>query len=422
MKNTTLLLIGLCIFLSAFSQQNNEKIKVFFDCNRGWLCDFDYIRTELKMVDFVRDRFQSDVHVLFTTEYTTNGGEKNQMEFIGQTRFTGLVDTLKYFNEATFTDDDKRKQIVHYLKLGLTRYIAKTGLAKNIEINFSADSGSAVKPTVQKDRWNYWTFNVGLSGFLNKNQTYDYKNINGYFNASRETEEMLTSFNFNHSYNRETDFISDTEVVKINRDRTRLFAGIYKKLTEHCALGTESGFSAQPYENFDARIFITPSFEYSLLPYKKFNSERIVFQYGLGVEYSNYQDTTIYFKTEEWQAKQIASIITSFTKPWGSINFGCFWSNYLEDFSKNNLGISGAVSWNIFKGFQFSLFGSYSFIRDQINLPKEGATRDDVLTRRRLIASDYEFNFGMGFSYRFGSVFNSAVHQTFKGLNYNINF
>jgi hypothetical protein len=71
---------------------------------------------------------------------------------------------------------------------------------------------------------------------------------------------------------------------------------------------------------------------------------------------------------------------------------------------------------------QFGVGGNFEFIRDQISLPKSGASRDDVLTRRRLIASNFSYFMGVGFSYRFGSIYNSQVNPTFKGLNYSLNF
>lgn len=430
MRNKLTLLFAFFLFFTASFAQNgkssNEKLKVFLDCTMQWLCDFDYVKTEMKMVDFVRDRFDADVHIIVNTQFTSSGGEQNEITFLGQKKFNGLNDTLVAFNEPIATNDQKRLNLVKYLKLGLTRYIAKAGGVDLLEIKYiGADtkpdsSGKTMAP--KKDPWNYWVLSVGASGFLNKNQNYNSKNIRGNFDASRETEKLLTAVYFSHGINRDEVNISDTEKIKINRDRTNLFYNITRKVNEHWGLGSDGGITADHFENLDAKYSSTAYFEYSLFPYKKFNSERITFSYGLGVQYLNYRDTTIYFKTTEWQARQTAAAIASFTKPWGSINIGCFWFNYLEDFGKSNFSVTGAVSWKVFKGFQFGLFGNYSFIRDQINLPKEGATRDDVLTRRRIIASTYDFNFGMGFSYRFGSIFNSAVHQTFKGLNYSVNF
>src|SRR5687767_12853259 len=137
----------------------NEKVKVFLECTYGWLCDFDYVRTEMKMIDFVNDRFASDVHVLVNTQHSSSGGEQNAMNFLGQKRFPGINDTLTYFNDPTLLDDDKRKKMVQYLKLGLMRYIARTAAGKDLQISYTdlTPSDSAKAETV-KDKWNFWMF------------------------------------------------------------------------------------------------------------------------------------------------------------------------------------------------------------------------------------------------------------------------
>jgi hypothetical protein len=176
------------------------------------------------------------------------------------------------------------------------------------------------------------------------------------------------------------------------------------------------------FNNIDTRIKIAPSVEYSIFPYKDFNTQRIVLSYDIGPQFSDYRDTTIYFKNKELQVQQSIGVVTSFTKPWGSVNVGSFFNTYLDDLRKNSLFIGGGITWNVFKGFKFGLGGNIQFNHDQISIPKTGATRDDVLTQRRIIASNYEYFFGVGFSYTFGSIFNSQVHPTYKGLNYSINF
>jgi hypothetical protein len=64
----------------------------------------------------------------------------------------------------------------------------------------------------------------------------------------------------------------------------------------------------------------------------------------------------------------------------------------------------------LFKGFSLSLYGNASRIRNQIYLPAEGATDEEVLLRLRQIATGYDYGFSVGFSYTFGSVFNNVVN------------
>lgn len=128
-KNITLSFCILLFTVTTAKTQNNptsaEKVKVFLDCTREWLCDFDYVKQEMKMVDLVRDRFLADVHVQVVTNFVSGGGEQNQVIFIGQKKFASRNDTLSYFNNPTMTDDEKRKQLVKYLEIGLFPFIPK---------------------------------------------------------------------------------------------------------------------------------------------------------------------------------------------------------------------------------------------------------------------------------------------------------
>lgn len=396
---------------------------MFLDCTKSWLCDYDYVRTEMKMVDFVRDRFVSDVHILVNTQNSSSGGEQNQINFLGQKRFPGINDTLTYFNDPTVTDDEKRIKLVQYLKLGLTRYIAKTDAGKDLQINYSRtdSSSTAEKKDAEKDSWNFWIYQFGSSASFNGNQNSRSSSLYAYINADRETEEWKT--NFYVSYDKSTDVFKDSSGE--SKFQSKNFNGglqVAKSINKHWSYGIASGFQNNLFGNIKSGLSFKPKLEYSLFPYSKFNSDRIVVQYLLGPVYYNYYDTTIFFKTKEWQLQQSVNVITSFTKPWGSINLGIFWSNYFDALSKNNLSFNGAVSWKITKGLNFGIYGYYSLVHDQIALRKGEATRDQLLIGNRELRSSFGYNLGFGFSYRFGSVNNSIVNPRFKGLNYSVNF
>src|SRR5258705_6267984 len=47
------------------------KLRVFLDCN---FCDFDFMRTEISFVDYVRDRQDAQIHILVTDQATGGGG------------------------------------------------------------------------------------------------------------------------------------------------------------------------------------------------------------------------------------------------------------------------------------------------------------------------------------------------------------
>lgn len=401
---------------------SGEKVKVFLECTYEWLCDFDYVRTELKMVDFVRDRFQSDVHVLVNIQFNSAGGEQHQLTFITGSRFAGMNDTLTYYNDPTATQDDKRRKLVQYLKLGLTRYVARTNASSKMLISYVADTtNKGIAEAPPKDKWNYWVYQFGTSIYLNGNQNYNSRYFYGYINADRETEEWKT--NFYVSFNKSKDiFKEDGEETEFLSKNYSAGAQVAKSIDKHWSYGLSANYQNYLYGNIKAGYLVRPKLEYSVFPYEKFNTQRIVFQYLIGPQYNKYYDTTVYFKTEEWQLQQSMNIITSFTKPWGSVNVGIFYSSYFEDFKKYNLSFNGGINWKIAKGLLFGVYGYYALVHDQIALRKGDATRDEILRQNRELLSSFEFNLGFGFSYRFGSISNSIVNPRFRGLNYSVSW
>jgi hypothetical protein len=100
-------------------------------------------------------------------------------------------------------------------------------------------------------------------------------------------------------------------------------------------------------------------------------------------------------------------------EPWGSAGMRLEGSNYLHDFSKNNLQFEAGVSVRVFKGLSFNIDGEYARVRDQLSLPREGATKEDILLELKRLATSYDFSLNLRLSYRFGSIYNNIVNPRF---------
>jgi len=422
MRKITQILVLLIIAQLSFSQ-SNTKTRVFIECSRTWLCDFDYLRSELGMVDFVRDRFIADVHVQVNTQFSSSGSEQNTIIFKGQNTFLNQNDTLTYFNEATMSDDDKRKKMVKCVTLGLIKYVSHTEAADNIVITYNKPADSDTNNTnIQKDPWNYWIMSLGANGFFDGDANYKSQSIYGYINADRETEKTKTNIGLSYSYEKNEFVISDEETVKKENPEVNGYINFINKINQHWGYGLFTSYVNSVFSNYDINLSVLPKIEYDIFDYQDFNSQRVVINYGVGVQYNDYRDTTLYFKTKETLMMHNAGVINSFTKPWGSINVGAFYNSYLHDFSKYSLRFSGSVNWNIFKGFKFAIGGSYNITRNLINLSKEDATRDEVLLQQKQLNSQYNYFFGVGISYQFGSKFSNYINPAFKGLSWNLSF
>ena len=414
-------LLGL--FLLSFSgMAQGNRLKVFLDCSQTWICNTEYVRSEIRLVDFVRDRFDADLHILVNHQTSSSGGTQVRLTFIGMRRFANATDTLTYFIEPAQTDDISRQRMVHFLQLGLTRYLVQSGQADKVKIEFHKPGDSTASSTVAaKDPWNYWVFLIGGSMNLSGSQNTESRNFDGWINADRETEDWKINFSVNANRS-DNEFVDGDRRLKFARKEYASELQIARSINDHWSYGGAVSYVNSLFSNIRTGFRIRPKLEYSLFPYKKFNTERVVLQYMIGPTINNYYDSTIFFKEKETVLQQNVNLIASFTKPWGAINLGVFYANYFDDFEKNNLSFNSGISWKVTKGLNLAVWGYYSLVNDQITVRKGQATREELLTNNRELLSSYQYGFNVGCSYRFGSIQNSIVNPRFKGLSYSINY
>lgn len=92
------------------------------------------------------------------------------------------------------------------------------------------------------------------------------------------------------------------------------------------------------------------------------------------------------------------------------------YSNYLHDWSCNNLSLFGFINLRIFKGLSVNFGGGASIIHDQLGLVKGGATPEEILLRRKEIATSFDYFTSFGLSWTFGSIYNNVVNPRFGDI------
>ncbi|MBP6455387.1 MAG: hypothetical protein KA275_01555 [Chitinophagaceae bacterium] len=424
MKILTFYFVLLFLFFetNAHTTIKPKTINVFLDCSNGGNCHKDFIRQELQVVNFVRDRQDADVHVLSNIQYMESGAALQTLYFIGNKLFENKTDTISYKIATGIQENEERNLLLENLKIGLFQFIIKTEQALNIQLNYKKDddNGSPKKESFEKDVWDYWVFQLGLNGSMDGNQNYFNAYGNGNINANRETNKNKTSINLNSDLSQQK-YNDNGDVYSYTFKNYNVYFNYAYKFKEHWAFGVSSGYTNSLFSNYKFRVNVNPKIEYSYYPYNDYNTKRFVFFYDAGPLSQSYYDTTLFLKTKEFLFQHSFGSIASFTQAWGSVNIGAFWSNYLHDFSKNNLSLNGAISIKVARGLNFALWGNYNFVHDQINIRKGEATLDQLLVRNKELLSSYNYNLGMGISYRFGSKNNNAICPVFRGLNYSIN-
>jgi hypothetical protein len=107
------------------------------------------------------------------------------------------------------------------------------------------------------------------------------------------------------------------------------------------------------------------------------------------------------------------SITLELKQTWGSVEASLEGSHYFHDFNKNRLVLYSELSLRLLKGISLRLYGRVSRIRDQLSLPKGEATTEEVLLRRRQLATQYYYWTSIGLSYTFGSIYSNVVNPRF---------
>lgn len=398
-----------CLSISLFSQEQSlmkdKALRIFFDCTS---CDNDYIKNELSFVNYVRDRKDAQVHILTTSEHTGAGGQKQTFYFIGQQEYIGQTDTLSFFIKADATDNELRTKQVNLLKLGLVRYVAKTPYADKLSIHF--EEGDEEENVT--DKWNSWFFELNGSAYFNGEQSYKYLNSWSSINAQKVTEDLKVEVSINYNYSKNSYMFDDTTIISTTKNKSFSHL-LVKSINDHWSYGYDVNFRTSLYQNIDFSASLYPAIEYNVFPYSQSNRKQLRILYGAGTRIFNYIDSTIYNKEKELLFGQKLGIALEFKEKWGSISTSIEGSNYFHDISKKRIEVNTSLNLRLFKGLSLRIYGGASLIHDQINLPKGDVSSEDVLLRRKQLASQYLYWGSVGFSYSFGSIYNNVVNPRF---------
>jgi len=412
---TPFLMLFMLFFITAKAQTQDsttvdslrkDAINLYIDCNS---CDISYIKKNIKFANYVRDTKDAQVHLMVSANQTGSGGTEYVLFFIGQNSFKGIDDTLKFNVEPSATSEEIRVLFVKKMKIGLIRYVSKTPLIDYISIEYSK-SEDEVSQVV--DKWNSWVFNLSSSGNFNSQSLSSSFYLSSSVNINRTTEASKVNFGFGNNFNEQRFKMDDGEVV--GTSRSYYFSNLYaKSINQHWSIGEYLNASTSTYSNLDYALSFKPAIEFNIFPYAQYNRRKLCFNYSIGVNHKNYIDTTIYFKTKETYASHTLSVYYQTIQKWGNIYVSIDGSTFLNDFNKNRMDIYTSIEWRIFKGFSISYNMSYGFVRDQIELPKGEASREDVLLSLRQLQTDYTMWAYFSLSYTFGSIYNNVVNPRF---------
>jgi len=403
------MLVSMLVSVTALCQETVSTADTLRkDALNVFMSASDYVKKEIPFINYVRDRKVADVYIISTYESTGSGGSVTTFFIVGQGKYQGMADTLKSNISPDDTYDMRRAKEVKTLKMGLMRYVAKTPLAQYMNINFS----KPLSETVSTDKWNSWVYSANLHAYSSGQKTYNYGYIFGYMSANRITEKSKFESSFGMDFQFDRNEYQDTTYISTIKDYYGELEYV-KSINDHWSVGGTSYIQSSTYSNYDFSVRITPGIEYDVFPYSESTRRIFTISYRAGIEINNYNEETTRQKLQETVAFHSLTAGFKYIQKWGSIYTSLAWSNYFFDWSYNKLRLNTSVSLRIVKGLSFNIGGSASLIHDQISLPIGDASLEDVLLRRKMQATDYQYYTSFGFTYTFGSIYNNAVNPRF---------
>ena len=399
----------------ASTPSGDDALRVFLDCGR---CDRDFLRRELLFVNYVRDRPDAQVHVLVTFEGTGGGGAAWTLDFYGLEEFVGLDDQLMFYTSQDDTDDSRRRALARTLSLGLVRYAMRTALGQQLQVVarpnglFGGSEVSNAQP--EDDPWNFWAFRTRFNMSAEAEERDSERRFYGALSANRTTEAWKIRLGINTSYREDTFELNDSSYTNIRRNNS-LDARFIKSVGEHVGFGFGGSAITSTYRNQDLTMRVAPAIEYNFFPYSESTRRQFTLGYTAGYNDFRYEEETIFGQLLEKRINHTMLSTYEVNEPWGESEFTAEFSQFLDDPSQRRLVLYGEIDIRLFRGFFLNMEGHSSLIRDQIYLARRTATDSEILVRQRQLATDYEWEFRVGFTYSFGSIFNNVVNSRFAG-------
>ncbi len=412
------LAISMAFAPSAMAQEDKpETLDVFLDCERS--CDFDYIRREIPYINYVRDRVGSDVHLLVTRRRTGSGGNEYELQYRGQDDLSAMVDTLVYVSGSTETDNERRAGLTNAMARGLVPFLMMTKIGDRFTVSVPVleESSDPLEEQVIHDPWNFWVFNVSVSGDYEAEDTQTSTQIRTRLSADRVTEDWKFGLSGWFNYRENTFEFSDGTFNSLNRDGS-VFGQLIKSLGPHWSAGMMTFFNTSSRSNTDLSGSFSPTVEYSFFPYSESSTRELRARYEVNLRNNKYEELTVYNETQQTLIQHQLQLSANFRQPWGNARARVSIESYVTDFEESlfdlyNIGIGGDLNFRVARGLSINLGAEMSSVHDQIWLAAETANDEDVLLGNKRLPTDFEYELEFGFSYRFGSIYNNVVNPRF---------
>ena len=368
-----------------------------------------YLRSAIPFVSYVRDPYLAQIHILISDQKTGSGGRKFTLSFIGQEDFEDQDQSLFYISLPSDTEDQRRKGLARIIKMGLMPYISQTSLGDKLEIHYNDKKVISAKESLY-DAWDYWIFSVDLGGGLKAEESRNSYTLTSAINADRVTDQWKFRNELGYIFEEE-NFNDEGESLTSSLREGQLRTELIKSLSDKWSTGILAELYSTTYRNIKIGWNFAPAIEYNLFPWSESEKHIFTLAYHVGFRSLHYNNETIYDKKGDGLWYHSFKVELKMTQPWGNVDCEVETSQYLKLQEQYSIKMEVEFALRITRGWEFVLSSNIESIHDQIYLPKGDATRDEILLKRRQLATTYDIGMTLGFRYTFGSIYNNIINR-----------
>ncbi len=381
------------------------KPKIFVE---GIHLDMDFMRRNMKFVDFVNDPAVSDVHVIINNRMSGSGGQVYSLMF-NNNSFEGISDyTLTCTTASSDTYEEIRKIITDALTMGMMPFVNQTEVSDKIAFRYK---GKEEIQTIQiDDPWNNWTFRGDLSGDINLEESRKNYNYSYNLRADKVTEDWKFR-NMGRTSIRTREYTSDGEIYRSDNKTNYVTSSAVKSLSPRWSAGLFGSYYNSNYSNTIYSISVKPALEYNIFPWDVSDRKVFTIAYYIGPEWKKYYEETIYDKLQESLWEQTLRLDLHIIQTWGEIEAGLDATNFMHDWSKNRITFDTDLSVRIIRGLSLKFGFRVENIHDQIYLAKGDVSLEDILLNKVQLPSTFEIGADFGIRVQFGSIYNNIVNN-----------
>ena len=343
------------------------------------------------------------------------GGRELIPRFVGRDRFATASQELRVISQVAEAESVRRDQVLRTVIVGFLNFIARDSLPPGLDLEVDPPDAGTQPTGVVRDPWNLWVFSISTGASYDAEESNQESQWDVNLTADRVTDMWKLGFGVRLDEERETfELDEDDPSLDVRRIERGVRNGFWRGASDR------TGHSGSMEKSRHRRLAIRvcsrrPHPPSNTASFHTASTRRGSWLSSISSGTSMRDTTRSRCSASCAQTNGIHALSADLDvrQPWGSLEGGVEFSQYLHDRSRYRIEFDGEVSLQLVRGLVARSRGVCLENPRSDLPPRRGATPEEVLLQLRELQSGYEVRFSFGISYSFGSIFNNVVNPRF---------